>query len=188
MAERKLSELEGCVLGLLWEKGPSTPYAVRQVFLKSPSPQWSGSSGAIYPLLERLERRKLVRSKAHATGQRQGTLFSLTAAGTSAFRAWLGPPVPEWVIGIPPDPLRTRVNFLGALPAVKRAKLLRAARKDAERHLHLIEEDCRRRQSQGAYERLMARGALLMMQTRCEWLREVAEAAREQAMRPSAGR
>jgi DNA-binding PadR family transcriptional regulator len=175
MAKRKRSELEGCVLALLWAKGPSTPYAIRQVFLDSPNPQWSGSSGSIYPLLDRLQREKLVRSKVHATGKRPGRLFSLTAAGSAAFRAWLGPPVEEWVAGVPPDPLRTRVHFLGALSTRRRATFLREARQSADEHLRLIEEDCRRRAREGSYEYLMARGAVMMMQARCAWLREVAE-------------
>ena len=176
MRDRKLSEMEGCVLALLWEKGPSSPYSIRQVFLKSPSPQWSGSAGSVYPLLERLERRKLVRSKAHATGRRKGRLFSLTSSGNSAFRAWLGPPLPDSITGVPPDPLRTRVNFLGALTAGQRREFLRAAREQAETHLRVVEEDCRKRGPRGTYPHLMARGAVFMMQARCAWLREVSDA------------
>lgn len=185
MRTNKLSELEGCVLALLWAFGPSTPYAIRRVFLDSPNPQWSGSSGSIYPLLDRLEDRNLVRSKVHATGKRRGRLFSLTAAGTAAFRAWLGPPVEEWVAGVPPDPLRTRIHFLGALPVRQRTRFLREARERAQHHLRLIQADCRRRARQGTYEYLMARGAVIMMQARCAWLREVAKAL---ALTPQAAR
>src|SRR5258706_3174960 len=89
MAQRKLSEMEACVLALIWSNGPSTPYALRHVFLKSPSPQWSGSAGAIYPLVKRLERAKLIRSAAYSTGRRKGKLFVLTAAGSWAVYNWL---------------------------------------------------------------------------------------------------
>jgi DNA-binding PadR family transcriptional regulator len=54
--------LEGCVLGILWERGPCTAYAARKVLRESPSPYWSGSAGAVYPLLARLEGRRLVRA------------------------------------------------------------------------------------------------------------------------------
>ena len=58
MARQKSSrtdttELEAAVLGVVWQDGPCTPYAIRQHFLESPAPRWSGSAGAIYPLVRR---------------------------------------------------------------------------------------------------------------------------------------
>src|ERR1700745_3373896 len=114
-SKKKLSEIEGCVLGLLAVDGPATPYAIRKVFLESPSPQWSGSAGTIYPLIERLLRRKLIRSKICFTGKRRGRTISLPTAGSRALGLWLSIPIPEWVAGVPPAPLRTRVRFLGAI-------------------------------------------------------------------------
>src|SRR5690242_14236558 len=89
---RPLSDLEGCVLGCLWKHGASTPYAVRRMFLDSPSSHWSGSAGAVYPLLERLERGGLVASRHAPRGARDGWTYSLTAAGRRRLRAWLEPP------------------------------------------------------------------------------------------------
>src|SRR5262245_13459166 len=50
-SSRNLTELEGTALGVIWAGQPCTPYRVRRVFLDSPSPSWSGSAGAIYPLI-----------------------------------------------------------------------------------------------------------------------------------------
>src|SRR5580704_15057131 len=122
-----LSEIEACVLALVSVDGPATPYAIRKVFLDSPNPQWSGSAGTIYPLIERLLRRKLIRSKLCLTGKRRGHQISLTAAGSRALRLWLALPVPEWVAGVPPDPLRTRVRFLGAIGSNQRTAFLQNA-------------------------------------------------------------
>jgi DNA-binding PadR family transcriptional regulator len=72
VASHNLSEMEGCVLALIWSGGPLMPYAIRQVFRKSPSPQWSGSAGSIYPLVDRLERRALIRSAAAGVAARAG--------------------------------------------------------------------------------------------------------------------
>src|SRR3984893_2193446 len=94
-----LSEIEACVLVLISADGPSTPYAIRKVFLDSPSPQWSGSAGTIYPLIERLLRRKLIRSKLRLTGKRRGYQISLTTPGSRALGLWLSLPIPEWVAG-----------------------------------------------------------------------------------------
>ncbi len=173
MAKRKLSELEACVLALIWSNGPSTPYALRQVFLKSPSPQWSGSAGAIYPLLKRLERAKLVRSASHSTGRREGKLFALTAAGSRAVEIWLEPRVPDWVAGVPPDPLRTRIRFLGLLPLEKQKELLKVAHQSVEWHLLEMLSDFKKRRAKGGFEYWMARGALMAMRARRAWLREM---------------
>jgi DNA-binding PadR family transcriptional regulator len=175
MAGDKLSEIEACVLALVSVDGPATPYAIRKVFRDSPSPQWSGSAGTIYPLIERLLRRKLIRSKVSLTGKRRGYQISLTAAGALALRRWLSVPVPEWVAGVPPDPLRTRVRFLGALNATQQRAFLQDAHQRTQAHLRVLEGDCRRKKAKGGFQYIMARGALLSMQSRCAFLHELAE-------------
>src|SRR5215467_12118551 len=81
VAANKLSEIEACVLALVSVDGPATPYAIRKVFLNSPNPQWSGSAGTIYPLIERLRLRKFIRTTVFRTGRRRGNRISLTSAG-----------------------------------------------------------------------------------------------------------
>src|SRR5690242_5502120 len=169
----RLSELEACVLALIWADGPATPYAVRQVFLKSPSPQWSGSAGAIYPLIERLERRELIRSVPHSTGDRQARLFSLAPAGRRALKRWLDPDIPAWVAGVPPDPLRTRIRFLGAVPVEAQREFLAAARREVDENLRIMLRDYKSRREKGGFEYWMARGALMAMRARRAWLSEM---------------
>lgn len=171
----QLSEIEACVLALVSVDGPSTPYAIRKVFLDSPSPQWSGSAGTIYPLIERLLRRRLIRSKLCLTGKRRGHQISLTAAGSQALRQWLALPIPEWVAGVPPDPLRTRVRFLCAISANRQKAFLRNAHQRTQAHLRAVEADCELKRAKDKFQYLMARGALLSMQSRCAFLQEVAE-------------
>jgi DNA-binding PadR family transcriptional regulator len=174
-ANSQLSEIEACVLGLISVDGPATPYAIRKVFLDSPNPQWSGSAGTIYPLIERLLRRKLIRSKLCLTGKRRGYQISLTTAGSRALGLWLSIPIPEWVAGVPPDPLRTRVRFLGAISPKQQRAFLQNAHQRTQAHLRAVEADCERKRARGKFQYLMARGALLSMQSRCTFLREVAE-------------
>jgi len=178
MASRELSEIEGCVLGLLSVDGPATSYAIRKVFLESPNPQWSGSAGTIYPLIERLLRRKLIRSKVFLSGKRRGNQISVTAAGSRALEQWLSVPIPEWVAGVPPDPLRTRVRFLSAMSASQQRTFLRDAHQRALAHLRVVEADCERRRAKGGFRYLIARGAFLSMQSRCAFVQEVADALR----------
>lgn len=176
MANDRLSETEACVLALVSVEGPLTPYAIRKVFLNSPNPQWSGSAGTIYPLVERLLRRKLVRSKSCLTGKRRGHQISLTATGSRALRLWLSLPTPEWVAGVPPDPLRTRVRFLDAISLSQQRAFVQNAQQRTQAHLRSVEADCEQKRAKGGFEYLMARGALLSMQSRCAFLQEVADA------------
>jgi DNA-binding PadR family transcriptional regulator len=172
MSRRTMSELEGCVLGLVELAGSTTAYAVCSVFLKSPSPQWSGSAGAIYPLVERLERAKLIRGTHGVVGRRGRRMLKLTAKGRAAFQSWMGS-LSDRVAGVPPDPLRTRMYFLDLLPEKRRRKFVKAALMGADENLSKVREDCKNRKSAGGVWYLAALGALHSMEARRDWLRSV---------------
>jgi DNA-binding PadR family transcriptional regulator len=176
-AVAKLRALELAVLGLAWKSGPCTPYAIRQHFIESPSSHWSGSAGAIYPLITRLERRGLLRSRDGTRGARPGRAYSLTPRGLAHLQEWLSAPLPLEDVSVTFDPIRTRLLFLGAVPPARRRRLLHDARaklgaevKEA-RELHA-------RHSRGTdrFEALASLGALLVMQARLRWLTRVAGA------------
>lgn len=122
------SELEGFVLGLIWEMGPCSPYELRRQMRSSPSTQWSASAGAIYPLVRRLEKLGFVRSLAKKTGKRARREYQVTASGTRALRAWVGPPLAREAITVAHDPLRSRARFLAALSHKERVAWVKAAR------------------------------------------------------------
>lgn len=166
---RLLSELEGCVLGHLWKHGPCTAYAIRKELLDSPSSHWSGSAGAIYPLLERLETRGIVTSRRTARGDRQHWLYELTTKGLDSFLAWLSPALEHDLISIAPDPLRTRMYFLGVLPPARRLAFLAQAREKLKQHI----EQMRDPPNADEFDRLANRGAIRMTRARIAWLEDV---------------
>jgi len=166
------SELEGCVLGHLWKHGPCTAYSVRRSLLDSPSSHWSGSAGAVYPLLARFEERGLVRSKKAMQGDRAGWLYSITPAGRGRLLAWLGPPIAPDVVSITPDPLRTRVYFLSALAPRRRAAFFTAARAALEEHMAVLAAE----DSPDEFDRLALRGAIALVRARIAWLEDVRRA------------
>jgi DNA-binding PadR family transcriptional regulator len=167
---RPLTELEGTVLGVLTARQPCTPYQVRREFLDSPSPHWSGSAGAIYPLVVRLEKAGLVRSQAHATGSRRSRVYCLTPAGRRALRRWMGPPIGDEVVGVPPDPLRARIALLALVPPARQRQYLREIEgrlggmigrsRDADADL-----------SHDAFSRRFSSGAIAMQEARLGWVR-----------------
>src|SRR5437867_13273548 len=76
------------LLGLLQQE-PRSGYDLRKIFAKSPMGMFSDSPGAIYPALQRLEKRGLVSSRVRASsGLRRRRLFRPTSSGKRAFRAW----------------------------------------------------------------------------------------------------
>ena len=169
-----LSELEGCVLGLVWLLGPCTTYAIRRTFLDSPSSQWSGSAGAIYPLVGRLGRHGLLQSKPHGTGARKSRLYELTTQGHDELIAWLGPPFSSDVTGIPPDPIRTRLSFLEALPRLRRHSFLSGVEGVLQNQIDRTKRECHEnRHKEATADYLISRGALLTAEARLTWIREV---------------
>lgn len=76
------------LLGLLQQE-PRSGYDLRKIFANTPLGTFSDSPGAIYPALQRLEKRGLVRSQVQETsGLRRHRLFRPTASGKRAFKAW----------------------------------------------------------------------------------------------------
>jgi DNA-binding PadR family transcriptional regulator len=167
-----LTELEGCVLGLIEQGGPCTPYAIRKEFLASSTPHWSGSAGAIYPLVERLNRRRLLRVVGQTRDGRSGRLYALTASGRRAFLHWLCPPFSALTLGVPPDPIRTRFGFLGLLPPSIRLDLLNEVR-DKFRHALAQLKARTTQEPMDPFELLALRGSYLALQARLTWVNEV---------------
>jgi DNA-binding PadR family transcriptional regulator len=180
----RLSELEGAVLGVISLMGPCTAYAVRRVFVRSPSTRWSGSAGAIYPLVRRLEKRGLLSSKPHTMGRRRGRHSELTSEGHKALVTWIGPPFSEEVCGVPPDPIRTRLSFLAVLPDDGRDAFLSRAEKTIRAEVRDAAHGCRRALSDGrTLDHLISRGVLLVARARLRWIREVAESIHKERTR-----
>src|SRR5262245_30684654 len=86
---RALTDLEACVLGVVWRDGPCTAYAVRRELADSTAPRWSASAGSIYPVLQRLEAVGLVAATTRSWGARGKREFAATAAGQEQLRAWV---------------------------------------------------------------------------------------------------
>ena len=119
-AMRNLSRLELTVLGLVSKGAPCTAYWIRRQFQLSPSSFYSGSAGAVYPAMRRLEARTLVTATTRRDGKRKGRDFRLTEKGRQVLKRWLMPPLPDEDIAFTHDPVRTRVYYLEALTASER--------------------------------------------------------------------
>jgi DNA-binding PadR family transcriptional regulator len=118
----KLTDLEGATLAAIAHHGKATAYAVAQDFAQSPSEFWSGSAGAVYPLVKRLATRGLITGNAAADGKRARIDYLLTAAGTAALENWLLDAKRASGMGF--DPLRTRLVYLHLVKPEQRRAFL----------------------------------------------------------------
>ncbi len=172
----KLSDLELAALGVIHRLGPVTPYRIRKEFLDSPSTIFSGSAGAIYPLLARLEARRLVASASQATGKRASRAYRLTPAGKWRLIDWLNSPMGRDEAS-DYDPIRVRLHFLSALTASKRRTFLDNAELALTEQKQIIERHCKNHQQTGdLIDYHAARGGLHTVRARIKWIREIRNA------------
>lgn len=171
------------MLGLIWQTGPASAYDIRRRMAQSPSTQWSASAGAIYPLVHRLHRRRLLSARAQATGKRARRVYAITPAGLRVLRAWIGPPLSADAISVAYDPLRSRARFLAALTPARRLAWIAAARAaldEVERRVRAWDEA--HPAEPGAPEdritRMITRNGQLDVESRARWLDEFDRALR----------
>ncbi|MBS0472745.1 MAG: PadR family transcriptional regulator [Proteobacteria bacterium] len=163
-ARAALTELEGAILGVLRRAPGMTPYAVRKVFLDSRSAEWSGSAGAVYPAIDRLARKRLL--KARAGGDRRGAkTYVLGPAGLAAHDRWLCDAARAASPGI--DPFRTRAALWPLLPAHKRKALMTALRREIETARAALLQDLPARDPADA---ITDRLVLAVLDSRLAWI------------------
>jgi DNA-binding PadR family transcriptional regulator len=86
---RSLTNLEYLLLFLIHQK-PASGYALRKQFTTTPLGYYSDSPGSIYPALQRLKRRALLRvAKDPSPTGRRRTLFSATPKALTELRNWI---------------------------------------------------------------------------------------------------
>ena len=76
-------------MGLVHQR-PSSGYDLRKLFAETAMGSYSSSPGAIYPALERLEKRGLIKSVVEeGPGMRRRRVYRVTAKGTCELKQWL---------------------------------------------------------------------------------------------------
>ena len=169
-----LTELDLCVLGVIWRSGPLTAYRVRKEFRESTTAAWSSSAGSIYPSIRRLLEAGLATTAPVAEDKRGTQSLKITGEGLERLRAWLTNLAPE--LGTAnPDPLRTRAHFLTSIPAEQRVRFVDRARAITRASLAELEAEAERNRSDpdGALEQVGTLGAIFELRARLEWLDQV---------------
>ena len=173
-SRNELTELEQCVLGVIWRDGPVTAYEIANLFATSLSSFWSGSAGAIYPVVQRLRRRGLVHGTARAWNGTRKTVLTASDKGVEVLRNWLTPPLPIAAAGPTYDSIRTRMFFLKVLPAAARRQFVDDAERITREQLVITRKAHEQQKALGnESEALGVLGVILEMKARLTWLRAI---------------
>lgn len=90
---RRLTNLEYLLLFQL-HLNPASGYSLRKAFASTPLGYYSDSPGSIYPALQRLRLRGLIRPTRNPSPSARGTqLFAITPKALAELRAWVNRPV-----------------------------------------------------------------------------------------------
>lgn len=159
-----LTELEGAVLSEIHHRHNHTAFKVRRAFQTSPSIEWSGSAGSVYPAIRRLIDSGLIASTPITTG-RKGNALAVTPEGVRTLEHWICDPLRASSVGL--DPFRLRAGLWATLDP--------AARSDALSHLKLAIDDdlkrlCATLDTLDPVERARSEWSIRLQKMRAEWL------------------
>lgn len=168
-----ISELEGAILAEIHHRGRRTAFQVRRAFQLSPSSEWSGSAGAVYPAIRRMTQAGLI-ATALLPGGRRAQSLELTQQGVDALTAWTCDVGRACGVGL--DPFRLRSGLWRELPAAPRRDVLirlEAAIRSELESMPLNDVD--------AVERARHELAVVQQESRLSWIaRELENLGREE--------
>jgi hypothetical protein len=89
----------------------------------------------------------------------------------------MGTPVSLDVAGVPPDPLRNRIEHFPLLTKEEQRTFLEDAQTRCREHLDQLKDYMAKKRNSGEFfTHLVVLGSVRMMQVRLDWLHEVAKA------------
>jgi PadR family transcriptional regulator AphA len=185
----KLSATGKVILGMLAAR-PRSGYEIKQLVDSSARFFWAASYGQIYPELKRLERAGLIAGRDSSQGDRQRTVFKLTAAGKRVAREWMAEP-PE-VLEARDEGL-LKLFFAGSIEPKRTAEIAReraAASRAKAAQLRAIAEQVEEAGRPEGPEAQPDAGSLLVLRygiQASEWTAEFFESAAEELERETTG-
>lgn len=169
-ANRDLTNLENVALAHIWRKGATTAHELRVAFAESSAGRYSGSAGAIYPLVKRLEAAGYVRGRASANGAQKKKLYKITKAGQNAVEKWIFDMAPAEMF--PDDPVRTRFQYLHLLANDDQTRWFASAKSAVTESNKSVEAEYALDEYQSASDQHVLRSVRAMNRVRRQWLIE----------------
>jgi DNA-binding PadR family transcriptional regulator len=136
-AAYRLTDDEGTFLALLVRVQPATAYQLSKIYADSPVSNIGTSKGKIYPLVERLETRGLLKKRPVKGDARGSEWLECTARGEAAVRAWVLDIRPNHILL--EDPLRTKLQSFDLLSRDEQLEWIVEAKSDLQNKLDELE-------------------------------------------------
>lgn len=162
-----LSELEGAILLEIDLRGRSTAFQVRKAFQMSPTQDWSGSAGAVYPAIKRLVEKSYI-SKTAQDDARGTQHLNATPKGQLALKDWAIDR--ELATAMNADPFRTRMDYLMTMSKTERTRALTAIHDTLVEKQDLIK---RLTESEPATKREANQLVSTLLSSRLNWVRQI---------------
>ncbi|HXH62152.1 MAG TPA: PadR family transcriptional regulator [Fimbriimonadaceae bacterium] len=167
---KRLSHLGYIALGVVAQFEPCSAYRVMMAFQTSGSSYYSGSAGAIYPLLRRLAAEGLVSVEKKRHGKRERKTYSVTKEGMAQFRRWTLTIDPKDDVAFLVDLIRTRVSLLSSFPKADRKKFFVSARQQVAAHIDDIKRMLKDGDELTECDIAAVEGVLASEEARLKWL------------------
>ncbi len=167
---RKLSHLAYIALGVVAERQPCSGYAVMKDFQSSSSTYFSGSAGAIYPLMRRLEEDGMTKVERTKAGTRTRRMYTITDKGRIALETWLASPIPDEEVAFLVDLLRTRVLFFERLTKQQRRKFVKDCREQLRQRIAATQKRMKGTEGLTPYDTVTLTSVLMVDEARIKWL------------------
>ncbi|ATQ41110.1 PadR family transcriptional regulator [Caulobacter mirabilis] len=162
----ELTELEGAVLSEIHHRNATTAFKVRRAFQVSPSLEWSGSAGAVYPAIRRLTAAGLIEARPTTSG-RKTSLLALTAEGVARLADWICDARRAISVGL--DPFRLRSGMWDFLDADRRQAALTEALAALNQELAFLADYLSRLDK---VERRRVELSIVLQKARIAWIEE----------------
>lgn len=162
----ELTENEGALLAVVLRKEPVSAYQIAKEYDASPIYTFNTAKGKLYPLIERMIRRGLLRSKEVPHDRRGTHVYSSTEAGRTALKKWVRSFRPEHELL--PDPLRRKLQAFELLDAGEQIAWVREARARIAERLAAVESHDA--DAEGPFGRFAQDNARESLRMRLDWL------------------
>jgi DNA-binding PadR family transcriptional regulator len=159
-----LTELEGAILSEIHHRQRTTAFQVRKAFQVSPSLEWSGSAGAVYPAISKMVTAGLVTSEA-TSSKLKTRLLALTEDGKTRLNDWICDPERAASVGL--DPFRLRAGMWDKIAPAIRRRAFEALRQRIESEIKALVAQLR---ELDAVEGQRIELAMVLQRSRLSWL------------------
>jgi DNA-binding PadR family transcriptional regulator len=170
--------LDYAILGLL-QREPLSGYRIRKIFETTALGHYSGSPGAIYPALKRLQRLNLIR---HVIGSgdsaRSKKLFHIKPKGTKMLAEWLVKPVEREDVTKRISQLILRFAFMDNLISkVQKTNFLKSFIKEIRDYVKQLEQNYNiEQENMLLHGRLALRNGIEVYKANLRWARNALKA------------